>query len=73
MRRKPAIPSALAAVAMFVAVGPAFAASQRIAAGQPIDDPQSYGEWIADVERPAEQFRGRYSLKLDESRGFISP
>ena len=25
--------------------------------GKPIDDPNSYGEWIADVERPAEQFR----------------
>ena len=27
---------------------------QRIAGGQPVDDPGSYGEWIADVERPAE-------------------
>ncbi len=44
---------------------------QRIAAGKPIDDPSSFGEWIADVERPAEQFRGRYQLRLDEARGLL--
>ena len=33
---------------------------QRLVAGKPIDDPNSFGEWIADVERPAEQYRGRY-------------
>jgi hypothetical protein len=26
-------------------------------------DPSSWGEWIADVERPAEQFRSRYQLQ----------
>jgi hypothetical protein len=30
-----------------------------------------WGEWIADVERPAEQFRYRYQLGLQESRGLI--
>ena len=40
---------------------------QRVAAGEPIDDPNSFGEWIADVERPAEQYRGRYQLKLEEA------
>jgi hypothetical protein len=30
-----------------------------------------WGEWIADVERPAEQFRYRYQLRLQESRGLI--
>ena len=40
---------------------------QRVAAGEPIDDPNSFGEWIADVERPAEQYRGRYQLKLGEA------
>ena len=39
----------------------------RVAAGKPIDDPNSFGEWIADVERPAEQYRGRYQLKLEEA------
>jgi hypothetical protein len=30
-------------------------------------DPSRWGAWIADVERPAEQFRGRYQLRLDEA------
>ena len=44
---------------------------QRVAAGKPIDDPNSFGEWIADVERPAEQYRGRYQLKLGEANDLI--
>src|SRR5262245_35060246 len=28
-------------------------------------DPLTYGDWIADVERPAERFRGRYQLRLN--------
>src|SRR4029079_5368831 len=43
----------------------------RVAAGKPIADPNSFGEWIADVERPAEQYRGRYQLKLDEANGLL--
>ncbi|WP_217913377.1 peptidoglycan DD-metalloendopeptidase family protein [Miltoncostaea marina] len=35
-------------------------------------DPAAYGEWIADVERPAEQYRGRYQLRLDEARRLLS-
>ena len=42
-----------------------------MAAGQPIDDPNSYGEWIADVELPAEQYRGRYQLKLAEAQDLL--
>ena len=45
---------------------------QRIARGQPIDDPSSYGEWIADVERPAAQYRGRYQLRLEEAKGLLA-
>jgi hypothetical protein len=30
-------------------------------------------EWIADAERPAEQFRGRYQLRLEEARSLIAP
>src|SRR5262249_15164394 len=41
----------------------------RVAAGQSIDDPNQFGNWIADVERPAEQYRGRYQLRLDEANG----
>lgn len=35
-------------------------------------DPARYGEWIADVERPAEQYRGRYQLRLDEARALLA-
>jgi hypothetical protein len=44
---------------------------QRVAAGLPVDDPDGYGDWIADVERPAEQYRGRYQLRLDEARELL--
>jgi len=40
---------------------------QRIARGLPVDDPRAYGEWVADVERPAEEYRGRYALRLQEA------
>ncbi len=43
----------------------------RVADGLPVDDPKSYGEWIADVERPAEQYRGRYQLRLEEARALL--
>jgi hypothetical protein len=45
----------------------------RLAAGGP--DPAlvetDWGEWIADVLRPAEQFRGRYQLRLAEARALV--
>jgi hypothetical protein len=44
---------------------------RRVAAGRPIDDPRAFGEWIADVERPAAQYRGRYQLRLDEARRLL--
>jgi cell wall-associated NlpC family hydrolase len=44
---------------------------QRIARGQPIDDPSQYGEWIADVERPAEQYRHRYQERLDQANQLL--
>jgi putative modified peptide len=44
---------------------------QRVAAGKPVNDPGSYGDWIADVERPAAQYRGRYQLRLEEARGLL--
>jgi hypothetical protein len=34
-------------------------------------DPSKWGDWIADVERPAEQYRGRYQLRLDEARSLL--
>ena len=37
-------------------------------AGKSIDDPNQFGDWIADVERPAEQYRGRYQLRSTRPR-----
>ena len=37
---------------------------QRVAARAARRRPAHYGEWIADVERPAAQYRGRYQLHL---------
>jgi NlpC/P60 family len=44
--------------------------AQRVARGLPTD-PDHYGEWIADVERPAAQYRGRYQLQLDDARHLL--
>src|SRR3954466_2854654 len=44
---------------------------QRVAAGKSLDDPHQFGHWIADVERPAEQYRGRYQLKLSEAHELL--
>jgi hypothetical protein len=46
--------------------------AQRVAAGLPVNDPQQYGNWIADIERPAEQFRGRYQLRLAEAQALLA-
>ena len=45
--------------------------AKRIAEGNTSfeTDPNQWGEWIADIERPAEEFRGRYQERLDEARG----
>jgi cell wall-associated NlpC family hydrolase len=44
---------------------------QRQARGLSTTDPRQYGEWIADVERPAEQYRGRYQGHLAEARSLL--
>ncbi len=52
-------------------VDQALAVKQRaVAAGDASfgKDPARWGDWIADVERPAAQLRGRYQLRLDEAR-----
>ena len=54
-----------AAVSATAAAGPA-------AADTPVDGPSQYGEWIADVGRPADQYRSRYQLKLGEARSFLA-
>ncbi|HET8758808.1 MAG TPA: C40 family peptidase, partial [Solirubrobacteraceae bacterium] len=46
---------------------------KRIAAGDVNfgKDPAKWGDWIADVERPAAQYRGRYQLRLSEARALL--
>jgi hypothetical protein len=34
-------------------------------------DPHKWGDWIADIERPAAQYRYRYQLQLDAARGLL--
>jgi hypothetical protein len=36
-----------------------------------LEDSSQWGDWVADIERPAEQFRGRYQLRLAEARRLI--
>ena len=38
----------------------------------PAKDPAAYGSWIADVERPAREYRSRYQTHLEEARGLIA-
>ena len=38
----------------------------------PAADPSSFGEWIADVERPAAQNRSGYQPHLEEARGLVA-
>jgi len=49
------------------------ARDRRIAAGDLAfgTDPNTWGEWVADVEEPAEQYRGRYQLKLAEASQLV--
>jgi cell wall-associated NlpC family hydrolase len=45
--------------------------AQRRARGLPVDDPKQYGDWVADVERPAAQYRGRYQLNYDRAHHLL--
>jgi hypothetical protein len=52
----------------------ALAVKKKAIAGGNADfgkDPNSWGEWIADIERPAAQYRGRYQLRLDEAQKLL--
>jgi hypothetical protein len=48
---------------------------QHVAAGdvQYGEDLSQWGVWVADVQRPAEQYRGRYQLRLEDARALIAP
>ncbi|MGH2943695.1 MAG: hypothetical protein ACRDLN_13075, partial [Solirubrobacteraceae bacterium] len=45
----------------------------RLAAGEAGfgTDPSTWGNWIADVERPAAQYRGRYQPQLPQARALL--
>jgi hypothetical protein len=47
---------------------------RRVAEGRPdpAKDPAAYGTWIADVERPASQYRSRYQTHLEEAQELIA-
>ena len=47
---------------------------RRVAEGRPdpAADPAGYGSWVADVERPARQYRSRYQTHLEESRELVA-
>lgn len=36
------------------------------------EDPQTWGEWIADIEQPFAAYRDRYALRLDEARALLA-
>jgi len=44
---------------------------QRIASGKSVTDPNQFGDWIADVERPAAQYRYKYQLQLSQARKLL--
>ena len=46
----------------------------RVAAGDSAfgSDPAAWGEWIADIERPAGRYRGRYAERLEEARALLA-
>jgi cell wall-associated NlpC family hydrolase len=44
----------------------------RVERGQSVSDPAQYGDWVADVERPAAQYRGRYQLHFDEANSLVA-
>jgi hypothetical protein len=47
---------------------------RRVAEGRPdpAADEATYGSWIADVERPAREYRSRYQPRLEEARDLIA-
>ena len=41
--------------------------------GDPATEPDHWGQWIADIEQPAAQYRGRYQPMLTEARRLLRP
>ncbi len=46
---------------------------ERLAGGDASygNDPAKWGEWVADVEQPAAEYRGRYQLHLDQAESLL--
>lgn len=40
--------------------------------GDPAASSATYGVWIADIERPAAQYRGRYQLRLKDAQDLVA-
>jgi hypothetical protein len=70
VRVRPAVIVVAATVVLAAAASPAFAAV-RSSVGAPVDDPKPNGERIAGAARRAEQFRGRYQVRLGEARKLL--
>ena len=47
---------------------------RRVAEGRadPAKDSSSWGSWIADVERPARELRGRYQSRIEDARTLLA-
>jgi hypothetical protein len=47
------------------------AAQKAAGKGDPAVSERSYGTWIADIERPAARYRGRYQLRLADAQNLV--
>jgi hypothetical protein len=70
VRVRTAVIVVAATVVLAAAVSPAFA-EVHSSVQPPVDDSKPTGERIAGAARPAEQFRGRYRLRLSEARKLV--
>ena len=70
VRVRPAVIVVAATVVLAVAASPAFA-QVHSTVEPPVDDSKPRGERIAGAARRAEQFRGRYQLRLSEARELL--
>jgi cell wall-associated NlpC family hydrolase len=43
----------------------------RIRHGKSVTDPKQFGEWVADVEKPADRYRDRYQHELGNARRLL--
>ncbi|MDX6408319.1 MAG: hypothetical protein QOE13_1390 [Gaiellaceae bacterium] len=44
----------------------------RLARGASVTDPKQYGDWVADIENPAAQYRGRYQDHYAEAHNLLA-